>query len=767
MEAYEATRMVYSRLQKIDPEHASKVMGYLLLKDEGDQELFRLAFSHESVLQAMVLKVKKELGLTSRNPNLVQSAAGQHFSSSSYQLGSPSPVTIPIGNDHFNNISSFSNEQDDRNPLHAMDLPFFNGPDNHAQLRFNNRFLYQDPQLPALERFPDHLLRSDMQLADHLSFLNEPHDPPYYPPDFLQPDAFNILNGKLGPDNFQPRFTGRRFSTSDLPMSPDSFGSAGAAWKPCLYFARGFCKHGSNCKFLHTHMRPDSGFLLSPNNGQHDSGSDDGILTGTLERLEFELQELLRGRKAPISIASLPQLYYERFGKTLQADGYLTESQRHGKAGYSLTKLLARLKNSVTLIDRPHGQHAVVLAEDAVKFNAYRGEKEELNPGSRQIYLTFPADSAFTEEDVSAYFRVYGPVQDVRIPFQQKRMFGFVTFVYPETVKMILAKGNPHYICGARVLVKPYKEKGKHADRKFADRDYLRFMAGQSLENRAYEGISGPRFFMEHDSIRKQLEEQEMIVEMERRRLAELQLQKQRRQQLHMQHEPASSLSEGGSSSPPIALPPPSSSSLAEPASMQQLSNGSCFKLEEAVGPSEDVMELKPIQTSTSLDSNGKVESAEQQDNDKLSDDHNLPDSPFTSPHKPFSPPPVENPSKSLAVGPRSGPPGFAAPSPRANSLNCRICKDFYVDPVQLDCGHAFCVECILKVIRVSKEECPICQRHMGSQIVKLMEARRLQVADICYKDIQAKSCTWGREGRPPYEGKGGPAKMPTSFYYT
>jgi hypothetical protein len=60
---------------------------------------------------------------------------------------------------------------------------------------------------------------------------------------------------------------------------------------------------------------------------------------------------------------------------------------------------------------------------------------------------------------------MYGPVQDVRIPYQQKRMFGFVTFVYAETVKIILAKGNPHFVCDARVLVKPYKEKGKVPDR--------------------------------------------------------------------------------------------------------------------------------------------------------------------------------------------------------------------------------------------------------------------------------------------------------------
>ncbi|PWZ33864.1 Zinc finger CCCH domain-containing protein 22 [Zea mays] len=60
-----------------------------------------------------------------------------------------------------------------------------------------------------------------------------------------------------------------------------------------------------------------------------------------------------------------------------------------------------------------------------------------------------------------SFLLIYGLVHDVRIPYQQKRMFGFVTFVYPETVKLILAKGNPHFICDARVLVKPYKEKGK------------------------------------------------------------------------------------------------------------------------------------------------------------------------------------------------------------------------------------------------------------------------------------------------------------------
>lgn len=49
-------------------------------------------------------------------------------------------------------------------------------------------------------------------------------------------------------------------------------------------------------------------------------------------------------------------------------------------------------------------------AAAAVALMRTRMERSDLagmaNPGSRQIYLTFPADSTFTEEDVSNYFRL-------------------------------------------------------------------------------------------------------------------------------------------------------------------------------------------------------------------------------------------------------------------------------------------------------------------------------------------------------------------------
>ncbi|CDY49805.1 BnaC06g04640D [Brassica napus] len=99
-----------------------------------------------------------------------------------------------------------------------------------------------------------------------------------------------------------------------------------------------------------------------------------------------------------------------------------------------------------------------------------------------QIYLTFPSETSFTDEDVSYYFSDFGTVEDVRIPYQQQRMYGFVTFSNAETVRIILARGNPHFICDSRVLVKPYKEKGKILQNKWQ----------QLMERGSYSASSSP-----------------------------------------------------------------------------------------------------------------------------------------------------------------------------------------------------------------------------------------------------------------------------------
>ncbi|KAK4764217.1 hypothetical protein SAY87_013655 [Trapa incisa] len=104
-----------------------------------------------------------------------------------------------------------------------------------------------------------------------------------------------------------------------------------------------------------------------------------------------------------------------------------------------------------------------MIAEDEIyKHGHYQQERSgsmglgmsgKIKSASRQIYLTFPVDSTFKDEDISEYFSCYGPVQDVRVPNQQKPMYGFVTFVYPDTVKLILSKG-PKYINNTHEVLK-------------------------------------------------------------------------------------------------------------------------------------------------------------------------------------------------------------------------------------------------------------------------------------------------------------------------
>ncbi|XP_020102498.1 zinc finger CCCH domain-containing protein 18-like isoform X3 [Ananas comosus] len=235
------------------------------------------------------------------------------------------------------------------------------------------------------------------------------------------------------------------------------------SWPPrriCHYFMKGYCKFGENCRFEH----PKSY-----------AASDEHRSTTTLEELETEIVELLRsGRGRPVSIALLPTLYSAKYGKALHADGYLTESQRRGEVGCSLTKLLSRMRNSIHVVhSRPHGQHLIVLAEDAAKYaKCRRNERNETSAAtttcsSDQIYLTFSAESKFTIEDVADYFRQFGPVREVRIPCQDKRMFGFVSFYDADTVDEILRNRKPHYICRDRVLVKPYRANSRNGERSY------------------------------------------------------------------------------------------------------------------------------------------------------------------------------------------------------------------------------------------------------------------------------------------------------------
>ncbi|KAL1559572.1 zinc finger CCCH domain-containing protein 53-like [Salvia divinorum] len=63
MHAYEATKIVFQRIQSLEPENASKIMGFLLIQDVGEKEMIRLAFGPESLIQSVIIQAKIELSL--------------------------------------------------------------------------------------------------------------------------------------------------------------------------------------------------------------------------------------------------------------------------------------------------------------------------------------------------------------------------------------------------------------------------------------------------------------------------------------------------------------------------------------------------------------------------------------------------------------------------------------------------------------------------------------------------------------------------------
>ncbi|KAF8115957.1 hypothetical protein N665_0025s0392 [Sinapis alba] len=483
MDSGDPTTLLLTKIRILEPDYAPKIIGYLLLQDFGEKDLMRLALGPESVLQSIILKVKTQLGL---------------FLSSPSTPTSPSPFN-PISRPPINGRgggSALSNGFRRNSPSSS--------PSSTSPWSLTNGSILKPP-------FSSHQsngdsgaesdLLDDQQLNDYLSFLDDSKTE-----DAVDPTV---------PFNNGETHQHRRSFSADA-----SFGSGedgfGAGFKPCVYFSRGLCKNGESCKFVHGGFAENvdgNGIVADPSRNVENFGRHHEEMM----RLKMAYQQQ---RLASQLLGRVPQMSYEK-----RMDFLL--HQQHA-----------------------HRDGALPLGDDRYwSSSPGRLERMELmamqfgdlsNSAARQIYLTFPAESTFKDEDVATYFSLFGTVQDVRIPYQQKRMFGFVSFAQPETVKVVLARGNPHFICDSRVLVKPYKEKGKAFDNDSRKHQYL---LQQQIERVNYSPCSSPsgidpreqsdpqlgsKMFYERREMmmRRKLDEAELqrAIELERRRVINLQL---------------------------------------------------------------------------------------------------------------------------------------------------------------------------------------------------------------------------------------------------
>ncbi|KAG0488761.1 hypothetical protein HPP92_007572 [Vanilla planifolia] len=619
MDAYEATRIVFSRIQKLDPENAAKVMGLLLIQEHGEKEMIRLAFGPEALLQTVIIKARKELGLlpssSPATPSGGSSAAGVFSRQNSARFHTSSPFSWSLACSP-RSFSGNGTVVDELPPAEELSLP------HSVEATASTAPFYSGGDII-----------NELQLQDQLSFLSDGGAGQIRAKtgDVFLPEIAGESRspGAIGEGMLLPNSMGwvsngqnhrRSDSISDLCLGSDLAG-VGFGWRPCLYFARGYCKNGSSCRFLHDEATAAAAASFCGVDKLDSTFEQDLLLRSNGSRLvasaaPFPYSPTTTIPPSPSASAKYMNFLLQHQNDSQRAAG-TAAALMLGSAGEEVHRLIGRARM------------------EKIDFAALS------NPGARQIYLTFPADSTFREEDVSNYFSIYGPVQDVRIPYQQKRMFGFVTFVYPETVKLILAKGNPHFVCDARVLVKPYKEKGKVPDKKQQQQtDRVDFSGGSTptsldspfdLAGRMILNIGGNGVAQDASLLRRRLEQQQQqaellqqAIELQGRRFQLLDLQKKR-------FAPSTTVSAAVLPTQITSgtMPLSSCNGISSPAVSQQDDKDSI------TGFSAEMQEKQQSLHKTG-DKEKSVENSIRKEEDIFQEcpEHNLPDSPFASPTK-------------------------------------------------------------------------------------------------------------------------------------
>ncbi|KAE9620247.1 putative transcription factor C3H family [Lupinus albus] len=326
---HEATNVVITRINNLaEPENASKIIGYILVNFH-DIELIRLASSPDHVLHSLVLRLKTLMGL------------------SSSALSSPNPIHVPMPRPRLISANPFS-----RFTGNHPSLPSFT---NNPIIPKFGSFVSPDHGSISKSRLSPRVIMggerdfNEQQMRDYFSFLKDV--------DLVDPKQLELSHGD-GDAHFH-----RNYSTGDVCVGSEQIG-----FKPCFYFAEGFCRNGRNCKFLHGDLNNSVG----PSVGS--ATRFEGLEQGEeFMRLDAAQQQRLMVMAATASLSSHDK--YIHFLMQRQNDSQRAEFYKFGRCSSERNEFLAMLAAG------------------------------KQNPSSRQIYLTFPSESTFKDQDVSEYFR--------------------------------------------------------------------------------------------------------------------------------------------------------------------------------------------------------------------------------------------------------------------------------------------------------------------------------------------------------------------------
>jgi hypothetical protein len=249
MDAYEATKVVFSRIQALDPDHAAKIMGFLLIQDHGEKEMIRLAFGPEALLHTVMAKARKDLGLLpSPGPGTPTSVTATHspFLLSRQNSGrcgagtAPSPLSVS-------------------SPSSWAPPPLFSRTNSVVSNGAAAEALAADLMSPAAAGnappspffAAGEPLLDELQLQEQLAFLSDTaaaggHQLPLF-------------------DASECRSPGSGDAAGFFPYGALGWASGGPGHRRsssvselCLYYARGYCKNGSACRFVHGGLTDDA-----------------------------------------------------------------------------------------------------------------------------------------------------------------------------------------------------------------------------------------------------------------------------------------------------------------------------------------------------------------------------------------------------------------------------------------------------------------------------------------------------------------------------